>query len=539
MKCRICTCLYIWTIVTLVYFTALQNSWAQTVSKAPSFQSELDQLLTIKRVTIASFSDNAQGIYARPLEAHFIGLLSNNHRWDYSSTNSIGPILTPDELEDDPDKAAAYSSGLDADAFYACRITKGPSGISIKLSFFLKKDSKLFAQAIVRDLQRFDINDMKQQLNELHNQILKKIPYSGVIMSRQGNRVTVNLGRKDGVDKDQILTVIQFIKLTRHPKFNFLVSTEKEILGRIKLVKVDETLSFGAVITERESGAIQKDSKLGPIDFVVYPETDLLNGGSSEGQLGQQPQNQVSFGQSPKAWIPQREPTFGQIGAAAGINLFNGSTRLTSYGSLETSALLAPSVSFMGELWVTSNFTLRAVFRQAIIPVKNPYSGATPSELSQNLSYYEMTVGYNHRFGPSIWDPSAEAFLGLLNYKLYVDDSSPEAYTTKTYSGFKFGLKGSLPVTNDKLWYGGGHLAMVWKPSLSESPVTSGATNENSINQFGLFGGRKITERIKAQANLDFELYSSTFSGNGSRTDDARSSSQRHTVITGAIYYMF
>lgn len=527
----------LWTLVALSLWL-MPMAFAQEKSGG-IYQSEADQLLTIKKISVLPFSDNLQGIYSRPLENHFIESLNKFHRWDYVPANTVGPILTPEELNENSQKASNLFSGMDADGFFAGRVTKGPSGVSINLSFYLKRDGKLLAEAQVKDLQRGDLSEAKQQLSELFSQIVKKIPYSGRVMSRQGNRVTLNLGQRDGVEKDQVLSVIQILNLSRHPKFNFIVSAEKEILGRVKILKVDETLCFGAIVAEKEKGAIQRDAKIAPLDFVTYPDAGLLEGNSEEARLAGQLDNQVSFGNAPTAWVPQKEPTYGQISALVGLDMFNGSTRLTSYGGLETDSMFNPAIALTGELWLTSSFTLRAILRQAIISVDNPRAGAQPSDLSLNLSYYEMTFGYNFRFGSSVWDPQAEAFIGLMHYRLYADDSLPEAFTTMEYGGTKFGLRGQLPVSSDKIWYGGGHLAMVWKPSLHESPVTSGATSENTINQFGVFGGKKLGERLKGQVSLDFELYSSNFSGLGTRTDSARTASQRHMTLGAAVYYMF
>jgi len=46
-------------------------------------------------------------------------------------------------------------------------------------------------------------------------------------MSRTGNRVTVDIGRQDGVKDGSILTISQIISVKRHPKFHFIVEQTK------------------------------------------------------------------------------------------------------------------------------------------------------------------------------------------------------------------------------------------------------------------------------------------------------------------------
>src|ERR1035437_9318926 len=133
------------------------------------------------------------------------------HRWDYVPSNTSGPILSPEELESQPEKALQVSQGLGADAFFAGRITKGPNGITVHISLFLSKDGKLLSQVILKDYKQFNLADLKEQTQRLLAEIVARLPYSGRVMSRDGNRVTVNLGLRDGIQVGQLLSVIQII----------------------------------------------------------------------------------------------------------------------------------------------------------------------------------------------------------------------------------------------------------------------------------------------------------------------------------------
>lgn len=527
------------TLPSLLLVSMGYRTFAQEAEGARAYRSDVDDLLTIEKVSLLPFTDNLQGIYARPLEAHFTSLLDKMHRWDFVPANSSGPILSPEELESDPAKAIQVSQGMGADAFFASRVTKGPNGVAIHLSLFLTKDGKLLSQAVLKDYKQFNINDLKEQMQRLLTEIVSRLPYSGRVLSRESNRVTVNLGTKDGIQPGQMLSVIQIIQAHRHPKFNFLVRTEKEIFGKIKILKADETLSFGVVVSEKEKGAVQKNAKIGPLDFVTYSGESLSLTPSAEEELTQREDGALAFGKDAKAWKPQNPPSFGQVGARLGLSRFKGNTQLSGYGALESYNDFAPSVLLEGEIWVTPEWTFRAKLKQGIVAVDNERPGSTPRELSQSLTYYEATAGYRLRFGPYGWSPYAEPYLGYLNYKLFSDSATPEAFMTQQYTGFKFGVTGAAPIAENGLFGIGGDFAMVWKPSLRESPHTSGGSSENQIVQFGIFGFKKLGERLKVQANLDFEMYSSNFSGTGTRAESATSSSHRYTTLSGGLYYMF
>ncbi len=505
-----------------------------------TYHSEIDDLLTVEKVSVLPFTDNLQGIYARPLEGHFIQLVDKMHRWDYLPANSSGPILSPEELETSPDKAKQVSAGLGADAFFAGRVTKGPNGVTIHLSLFLAKDGKLLSQAVLKDYKQFDITDLKEQIQRLLSEIVQRLPYAGRVMSREGNRVTVNLGLRDGLQNGQMLSVVQIIKAQRHPKFNFLIHTDKEIFGKVKVLKVDETLSFGTVVTEKEKGAIQKNAKIGTIDYVSYPSTDSLSlTPSPEEALANRDDSKIAFGKDAKPWQPGPPPTFGQIGGRFGLGQFQENASIGGLGGATATDNMAPSLVVEGEIWITPEWTFHARLKQGLVSLKNPIAGSTPGKLSGQMSEYEAGFGYMFRFGPYIWSPNIEPFLGYFTYRMFIDDTTPDVFSTMEYNGFKMGVRGSSPLGPTMSDYGvGGEFCMAWKPGLNESPRTSGGSKNNVI-EFSAFGYKKIGERLKAQGQIEFDMYSSTFSGGGTRANPANSMSLRSTTISGGIYYLF
>lgn len=523
-----------------VLLFAASSARAQS-SDAPVLRSDADELLTIRTATVLPISDNLQGIYARPLETHLIELIKQGHRFDFRAAEMVGPILSPDELQNDKEKRDQLAASLQADAFFVGKVTKGPRGISLLLEMYLTKDRKLFARAEARDLKRFELGPLKEQMADLYRQLIEKIPYRGRVLSRQGNRVTVNLGAKDGVSPDRFVDVIQVSKILRHPKFDFIVNAEKEIIGKIKILKVDDTLSFGMIVSEKERGAIQKNSKVGALDFVSYEDPQGLSAESGlTGPTSINKDNLIAFGENAKAWKPKPQPSFGQVSARLGIGQLQENMQLKTTGSLSATDSFYPSLILQGEIWLTPNYTVHAGLRQGIIAISNPLSGSTPDKLSQSLTETEILFGYNFRISPSVWGPRVEVLAGYSLYQLYVDDSNPQAFTTMRYSGVKLGIDGSFPVDDAGQWSLGAKLFLFVSPSLSESPTSSSDGQASNINQFAIYGFKKVSDNLKVIGQIDFELYSTNFSGNGgTRTDPATSASQRHTTFSAGVGYLF
>lgn len=240
------------------------------ISSNTSYSSSIDSSLTLNQISVLPFSDNANGIYAKPLEIQLKQLIKESHHWNLMEEKIVGPIFTPEELENNETRVKNIIKGLKADAFIAAGIVKHPNSVALTLSLFRKKDSKLFLQVKEKKIKYFEISKLKQKLTEMFKKLMLQIPYRGKILSRRGKSVTVGLGKKDGVQVNQELLVIQIVKITRHPKFHFLINAEKQTLGKIKILKTEETLSFAMISMEIEKNIIQKNSKIAYVNPLKY-----------------------------------------------------------------------------------------------------------------------------------------------------------------------------------------------------------------------------------------------------------------------------
>jgi hypothetical protein len=519
------------TLVGVIIFSGIFAAPAHSQEKAV-YRSEADELITIRKIAILPVFDNLRGIYSRPVENHLIDQLKDNHHFEMAEATATGPILTPEEIEENPKTIAEISQGLQADAFLASKVIKGPSGLSMRMSLFLTKDKKLLAREDSQGFQRLDVESVKKHAAELMAKVLRKLPYDGVVLSRQGTKVTVNLGKKDGILADQLVSVLQIVKLNRHPKFNFLIGSEKEIIGKIKLLKVEDTLSFGRIVTEKENGSIQVNAKIGGLDSVVYSNTDSLSDSkSAEEALLDRPDGKQTFGERPQEWLPQKNPTFGEVGARLGLGSFTENISTTT-DSLNSDAPIYPFIVIEGELWLTPKWTMHAGIRQGIISTGNPAPGS-PKDLSRSLAAYEFLMGYNIRLGTGAWSPKVELLGGYSTSRLYTDKTSRSEITTKNYGGMKLGVAGSYPLQDDSPWALGAKLFFYFNPKVSEDPGSSGS-DDTDIKQFSIFADKKLKINLKARFSLDFDMYSSDFTGG-----NVRSSSQRSTSASGGLYYLF
>lgn len=531
-------------MISVVQTFCDQTALAQASAELPkqqqgaAYTSAVDQRLTIRKITVLPASDNTDGIYARPIENLVVDLVKSSHRWEFTDSKITSLPSTPLELEESPKQVQSALSGNDADAAILPVITRGPSGLAIRLSLFMKVDGKMIAQEVVRDHSRYELADVKAVTSNMYKRLIRTIPYDGLILSRQGTRVTLNLGKADGVRAEQSVSVIQIISENRHPKFGILISTEKEILGQVRVLKVDDTLSFGVITSEKERGAIQRLAKIAGVNPIEYGEAQSLSPGSSTDIQSRADAN-VAFGEQAKEWLPIKPPAFGQVGIKASLGTYTGSTNLNGVGSLDAKSDFFPMLGINAELWLNPQWSVLADITQGILSASNPRGGSSPATLNHAMSKYSMALGYNFLIRDEFFGPKFQLKAGINYYRMFVDDSTPESFTTVNYNGYLLGLGLYFPLSDFKEWAVGGEFIMTLLSKLSESPVTSGSSSSNTINEFNLFVERQIAVNLKARLILDFALYSSNISGTGTRAESATTLSQRHTSLGAGLNYQF
>lgn len=518
---------------------------ARNDSPKNAYVSQADRLLTVHKLGVLPVTDNVNGLYSRYVENKLNQIIKDGHRFSLVEIRDADPRPTLDDYENNPDLIKKLGNKHNVEGLVAARINKGPSGVDMSVDLFLTADGNLIAKEELNGESRFEVADIEKKAAELYAKAVDKLPYKGLVLSRQGNRVTIDVGARDGVKEGTIVTVEQVISIKRHPKFKFLLSSEREIMGKIKILKVDDTLSFGVVLHEKDRGVVGKDSKLTGLDFITYADPAQT---SLEAAAGPDPfKDEVSFGKNPKEWKPAKMPSYGKIGFNLGLGSFRNSITLLDTGtgvqsSYSDNVSIYPQLRLNGEVWLTPNWFIGAKIQQGVLSIGNPQSGSNPTKLGANTAHYDLQFGYKFLLQEQdFWGPQINFHLGFNKYTLSVDASTPLTFTTMSYSGLYGGLGGSIPLNPERTYYLDVNLDRYLFPTLSESPASSGANADNSVTSFSFGGSYKLTPQFWIVAHFDFEFYFTTFNGLGTRPGGVSGMNSSHSLITlnGGIEYLF
>lgn len=523
----------------LIVFSMLISgpfAWSQTNAQN-IYVSSIDQDLAIKSVVLIPVSDNIGGIYSKPMQEELVQILNDDKQWSLASYPADLKIRT-ESLEDRPSDIQKILRTAKAEAAMSTKIIRGTKGTSITMTLFVGREGLPFLQEQINDFQGFELSELKLEIRKLFENLKYRMPFRSTILSRRGQEVTLNLGRTYGLKPESRVSVVQIIKVNRHPKHNFMVSTEKEVLGRVKLFKVDEYMSFGYIEMEKEPGVISVGSKVMPDEFVKYSLPVTTPSGRVIHDINIRPDKELAFGEDPKEWVPTLPPQYGKIDLLAGLSSYTQNAKLVSAGSINGNSNIAPNIMARGELWLSPEVFLGVQLRQAVFSIDNSLVGSAPSSLNMSMSQYGINVGFNLLMTNDFFGPKLQVGAGYLNANFNIDDSSPTAFTSMRYGGLFVRLAGHFPLAENIPMEFGGKLDYFINASVSEN-ITSGSSNSNNLSNFSFYGKYRTKTREYIFGELIFEGYSSSFSGAGQRTDPATSSSHKMTTLLLGVQYLF
>ncbi|MCJ8277123.1 MAG: hypothetical protein HRT44_03225, partial [Bdellovibrionales bacterium] len=240
------------------------------------YLSDYDKSLTFQKVTYLPSIDNLNNIYAKHIDVRVDEMIKNNPRWDYVQSHIAGSVVKPEDIVNDPKKVREFSKHLNADAFFISEVRKDPKNTFVSLYLFSAYSGELIAEEKMnRPNENTDI--VTSSVTFMMKDIIKKIPYDALVISRVDNRVTINAGSADGVRSGQSLTAVKIISAEKHPKRNFLIKTNKVLVGQIRVVKADKYISFADIVSESEPGVLNRGAKITGITKMRYQKTPWTN----------------------------------------------------------------------------------------------------------------------------------------------------------------------------------------------------------------------------------------------------------------------
>lgn len=485
-----------------VLLASLTIAWSQ--NKNPTFQSQDDSTLTIKKIYIENFSDNVNQIYAPKAQERISNFILQDQQWE----------IIPDPKQ--------------ADATLASRLTKNPKSYTLRMTFTIGDKKPILIQDTKEIENIFETEKILSHYELMFQNLKHQIPYHGMLLSRASNKVTLNIGSKHGLKSNQDVIAIHIVKANLHPKLNTLISTDKIVLGKIKIDKVDDFLSFGTISFERDPNILQKGTKLefSAVDIASTPTpSETLNNPIISGNEGKQ------------EWVPKPAPQFGRFSITGGLLQYTQNIGFVSENKT-VSQWLTPTIKGFAELWLDPSFHIELFTRQSSFKLSNPLGDSTPGSLNINLSQYQIKAKFNFELDSTPRSPQFQLALGIGSFQALPDTSTPISLSSLTYGGTLIGFKGQFPISDESPIDLGIYFNYFFSKTLKDS--ASATPSGIQINDFGMILRYMKSLNLAYVFELSFESYGSDFDIlTGQRTTPVSSISHRIMGTLAGVEYSF
>lgn len=509
-------------LVGTTIFVFPKAALAQT---QPTYMSPVDLEMTLKKVALFPLTDNLSGIYATPLSESLKARLSMDSRWTL-----IDPGAVRLELEPTPAQVQVAMKNLSVDGLLTGRIQKGPAGLNLRLTLYAGPQGDPLIIEETLEPKKFATEQVNELLAETLQRLRDRLPYHGTVASRRGQQITVNLGQNSGIKQGDVVDIIQILKVNRHPKLRFMISTEKEILGKARVFKADEELSFANLIYEKEAGVVVAGLKVMAPRPVLYPEPFNPANGSA-------PQS-ANSGEKPFEWLPEPTPQFGRFQILGGISQYQQTNNFETAGGVSGSSSIIPNLGLMAEGWLNKDWWVSLGIRQSSFSVKNDLPSSSPARINITTSKYDIQAGYNFLLGNDFFGPKLQLSLGMSEYSARADETTPLLFSKMKFGGMFVGANFITNLGEESPWDFGARMKYFLSPNASDSG-DSGSIQSVSANDFGFIIGHRVRQNFRYLGELSFESYGNDFKNNGSRPDPVSSNSHKATALWFGLEYSF
>jgi len=135
------------------------------------------------------------------------------------------------------------------------------SGSVMKLQNVLEVNSRIIdvetasiiAAENVKSTASTNLQSLIVQMSE---KIIKNFPLEGYIVSRTGDTVAIDLGKRAGVQPDMEFMVFKEGKVIKHPKTGEVLDVEKIQTGKLKITSISQKIAQAQITEEGSSNAI-------------------------------------------------------------------------------------------------------------------------------------------------------------------------------------------------------------------------------------------------------------------------------------------
>lgn len=371
-----------------------------------------------------------------------------------------------------------------------------------------------------------DAATRKQRLVAWLQGIWAKIPGEGYVLSRDMKRVNIEGASAVGLKAGDVLEIRRVQSVERHPLLKTMINVKTVMTGLVKVTKISEPVSEADITYESSIDPIQEGDR-----YLVKASTSVgaHAGESSTEESSTKEQNEGRnyiglFGKEkdePEGGAEEspEQNLYPKIIDLEGILSWASVSHVDTVSGTEYKLKKsAPGIEIRGRFYLTRNWIINGAWSSQFYKFSSSVPSAYgESSLSSGTNDLRFDLGYRFLFLEEEKYPAEITFhLGYRRYKMKMGRSTSDlAPSAKSYKGVEMVLGAAMPVMNEFGVFASA--SRTFGTTVSETPVSSGASNSSALWDFRLGGDYKFSNRSKVLAGLHTNNASSTFEGTGTR----------------------
>ncbi|MBI5043683.1 MAG: autotransporter outer membrane beta-barrel domain-containing protein [Nitrospirae bacterium] len=479
------------------------------------YASEIDMELTFKRIAIFSLEDNTKEGYG--------SLISRSIRNNFIDTIQF-EIVIPDETIKYPiSKKETIKIGrkLNVDAVVTGNIKVEEGILKIFTQIINAKTGDLFATENKWIKETPTEENIKKNVKELAAKLIGRMPYKAVVTEIIDNEIIINVGRFHGIEEATRLIVFEIKRVERHPFTNEIINIEKEEIGKLTAVKVEDTITRAKVKEIKKGKIVEVNNK---IDFKPSLKA-IADSTQRKKEFLTKKEKAVAEEKVKKEAKPEKR-SYNIVGIDAIVgyatNDYSFNSNELKFTRKASSFLTA---GFKGELWPVSFLGLDISYKTGWL--KFDKIGTTSIDTKASPYWLSTNLKYRYIFTDK---PTSPHLIGRVGYHIYdfsVSNSDLLYFNNYSYKGINIGLGAKIP-----FWDSFGiNINGDYLPSLSvkEDPVTSGSKGKASGYLLGMGLYYILTDGFILDLNYSYNSYKADFTGTGTRGSGTTNASSTDT----------
>ena len=466
------------------------------------FASEIADELTFKRIALSELEDRTEEGYGRIVNNSLKSNIANSLRFEIAEP---AKRKAPSSRKD----AVKIGERLNADAVIYGNVKMEEAILKISLEMVNVKNGSTFATESKWIKGKLTEEIIEKNIKELTAKLISRVPYKALVADIKEGEIIINAGRFHGIDEGSKLSIFEIKGIKRHPFTNEIINIEKEDIGELTAVKVEDAVTSAKIKEIKNGKRAEVNNK---IDF--KPSLKVIADSSHRRKefltKKEKEAAEEKVKKEPKA--EKRNYNIAGIDAIVGYatNDYSFNSNELKFSRKAGSFLTA---GFKGELWPVSFIGIDILYKTGWlkfnrIGAASIDTNASPYWLSANLKYRYI---FNEK-------PASPQLFGKIGYHIYnfpVDKSDSQYFNNYSYTGINIGIGAKIP-----FWDSFGiNINGDYLPSLSvkEDPVTSGTKGKASGYLFGLGMYYIFTDGFMLDLNYSYNSYKADFTGTGTR----------------------